>query len=79
MQQQEKKIKGFNILELLVVIVIVGVLSAAAYPNFSDWRRERVVRTSAIKIKNLMQNITLKFKEAYMHMFKLLSKIQQIN
>ena len=57
MQQQEKKIKGFNILELLVVIVIVGVLSAAAYPNFSDWRRERVVRTSAIKIKNLMQNI----------------------
>ena len=57
MQQQEKKIKGFNILELLVVIVIIGVLSAAAYPNFSDWRRERVTRTSAIKIKNLMQNI----------------------
>ena len=57
MQQPEKKIKGFNILELLVVIVIVGILSAAAYPNFSDWRRERAARASTVKIKNLIQGI----------------------
>ena len=57
MQLQEKKIKGFNILELLVVIVIVGILSAAAYPNFSDWRRERAARASTVKIKNLIQGI----------------------
>ena len=52
MQHPEKKIKGFNILELLVVIVIVGIISAAAYPNFSDWRSERAARAQTIKIKN---------------------------
>ena len=57
MLAQEKKIKGFNILELLVVIVIVGILSAAAYPNFSDWRSERAARAVTIKIKNLIQGI----------------------
>tara|TARA_B100000470_G_scaffold200161_1_gene171640 strand:+ start:18 stop:842 length:825 start_codon:yes stop_codon:yes gene_type:complete len=57
MLAQEKKIKGFNILELLVVIVIVGILSAAAYPNFSDWRSERAARAATVKIKNLIQGI----------------------
>ena len=57
MQHPEKKIKGFNILELLVVIVIVGIISAAAYPNFSDWRSERAARAQTIKIKNLIQGI----------------------
>ena len=57
MLAQEKKIKGFNILELLVVIVIVGILSAAAYPNFSDWRSERTARAATVKIKNLIQGI----------------------
>ena len=57
MQHPEKKIKGFNILELLVVIVIVGILSAAAYPNFSDWRSERAARANTVKIKNLIQGI----------------------
>ena len=40
MQQQEKNKnnnKGFNLLELLVVISIVGLVSAIAYPNFSEW------------------------------------------
>jgi len=41
---QAKNIKGFNLLELIVVLTIVGVISAVAYPNFSSWNKERKVR-----------------------------------
>ena len=57
MQHPEKNIKGFNILELLVVVVIIGIISALAYPNFSDLRKERKARTSTVKVKNLIQGI----------------------
>ena len=57
MRVQEKNIRGFNLLELLVVIVIISIISAAAYPNFSSWRKEREVRNASTKIKNLFTNI----------------------
>ena len=57
MQAQEKNIRGFNLLELLVVIVIISIMSAVAYPNFSSWKSEREVRNAATKIKNLFTNI----------------------
>ena len=58
MQAQEKNIRGFNILELIVVIAIIGLLSAVAYPNFSSWKTERETRTAAVKIKSLIIGIT---------------------
>ena len=40
-----KKIaKGFTILELLVVLVVLGVFSAVAYPNISNWITDRNVK-----------------------------------
>ncbi|MDA7735582.1 prepilin-type N-terminal cleavage/methylation domain-containing protein [Pelagibacteraceae bacterium] len=54
---QEKNIKGFNLIELLVVIAIISVISAAAYPNFSSWKKAREVRGAAIEIKSLFTNI----------------------
>ncbi len=57
MPVQEKNIKGFNLLELLVVIVIVGIISAGAYPKFSEWRAEREVRQGVAKIQSLIKNI----------------------
>ena len=56
-QVQEKNIKGFNLIELLVVIAIISVISAAAYPNFSSWKKAREVRGAAVKIKSLFTNI----------------------
>ena len=56
MHQQEKNIKGFNILELLVVLAIIAVISATAYPNFNSWRKARIIRAAAVDIKNLLQN-----------------------
>ena len=57
MQVQEKNIKGFNLIELLVVIAIISIISAAAYPNFSSWKKAREVRGAAVKIKSLFTNI----------------------
>ena len=57
MQVQEKNIKGFNLIELFVVIAIISVISAAAYPNFSSWKKAREVRGAAVKIKSLFTNI----------------------
>ena len=57
MRVQDEKIKGFNVLELIIVIAIIGVLSAVAYPNFSEWRKDRETRSAVVKIKSLIEGI----------------------
>ena len=44
MQVPEKNIKGLSLLELVVVLVLIGVVTAVAYPDFTEWNRERKVR-----------------------------------
>jgi len=38
------KKKGFTIIELLVVLAVIGVFSAFAYPNISNWIADRNVK-----------------------------------
>ena len=56
MPPQEKNTKGFSILELLVVLALVAIISGAAYPNFSEWNKERAVRSDVDKIAALIKN-----------------------
>ena len=55
--QQKKKIKGFTIIELLVVIAIIAVISGLAIPQFANWSKERAVKNSAERIKDLAVSI----------------------
>jgi len=54
---QKQDNKGFSILELMVVLAIVAVVSAMAFPNFSSWKADRELRSAAEKIANLITNI----------------------
>ena len=41
------KVKAFTLLELLVVLAVLGVFSAIAYPNITYWIHDREVRSEA--------------------------------
>ena len=44
------KKKGFTIIELLVVLVVIGVFSGIAYPNISNWITDRNVKKEAFEV-----------------------------
>jgi prepilin-type N-terminal cleavage/methylation domain-containing protein len=46
----KKKLQGFTILELLVVLAVIGVFSAFAYPNISNWINDRNVKKEAYEV-----------------------------
>ena len=60
--QQNQVIKGFTIIELLVVLILIGIISAVGYPSMSSWRIDRDVRSATEKISNLFTNITIRTK-----------------
>ena len=57
MQHQEENSKGFTTLEVIVVLCIVGIISAIAYPNVDSWNTSRKVRSSAINALTVFDNI----------------------
>ena len=45
----KKIVKGFTIIELLVVLAVIGVFVSFAYPNISKWITDREVKEEAYK------------------------------
>ena len=48
--QKKNLVKAFTILELLVVLAVMGVFTAIAYPNISNWIAERNVKKEAYEV-----------------------------
>jgi len=63
MQALVKNTKAFTILELIVVLTIIGIVSAVAYPNFSSWNKERKVRYAVNKISSIVKNIQIQAQQ----------------
>ena len=74
MQLQAKNIKGFTILEVIVVLCLVGIISAIAYPNIDTWNKTRKVKTEVLRAVNIFENINSQvqrglytFAQVYIH------------
>tara|TARA_B100000886_G_scaffold308764_1_gene242572 strand:+ start:262 stop:885 length:624 start_codon:yes stop_codon:yes gene_type:complete len=60
--QQNQDIKGFTILELLVVVVIVVVISAVSYPRFNSWKADRELNQTAVNVVSMLNGIVSQSK-----------------
>ena len=57
MQSTPKKVKGFTILEVIIVLSLVGIISAIGIPNFNSWNKDRVVRAEAERVRDIVTSI----------------------
>lgn len=55
--------KGFTMIELLIVIVILGVLAAIAMPRFKESKRQAFVAAMKSDLRNIVSAAEAKFSD----------------
>ncbi len=62
MRNYYRKMRGITLLELMIVVVIVGILAAIAYPNYRDFS-DRARRNEA---KSLLMEVAVNQERFYL-------------
>ena len=64
LQQGKKKLqKGFTLIELMIVVAIIGVLSAIAIPAYQDYVKKSEVASAVATLKSLITPAELYYQE----------------
>ena len=67
----KKIVKGFTIIELLVVLAVIGVFTSFAYPNISNWITDRDVKKEVYETVTFIKEIKSKVKNGEYGMIQL--------
>jgi type IV pilus assembly protein PilE len=56
-----KKISGFTLIELMIVVAIIGILAAIAIPNYNDYVR----RSKLTEAQSTLSDLRVKMEQYY--------------
>ncbi|MGI2868033.1 pilin [Vibrio alginolyticus] len=60
---KQKKQQGFTLIELMIVVAIIGVLSAIAIPAYQNYVKKSEAATGLATAKSLITNIDMHIQE----------------
>ena len=75
---KKKTIKAFSLLELLVVISIIGVISAISYPSITKWVADREVRKEVYDVVSFIRDRKSDVSEGKFGMIQVLLRKERL-